>query len=145
MEIAQLGHVVLKVKDLERSEGFYCGLLGLSVSARAPEWSMLFLSLGQHHDVALLEIGDEAPQPASGTLGLDHLAFKLAGGVDALAGAKRELEAAGLSVAGVDHVVTKSLYLLDPDGNKLEIYVDGEAGWRDDPSLILSDAVPLEL
>lgn len=144
MKIGSLGHVVLCVKDLGRSESFYHELLGIPISVRAPEWSMTFLSLGQHHDVALLEVGDAQPPPAK-SLGVDHVAFKLAGGTQELAAAKRELEAAGLSVAGMDHVVTKSLYLLDPDGNKLEIYVDGDEGWRQDPTLILSDGKPLEL
>ena len=144
MKIGSLGHVVLCVKDLARSEAFYHELLGISISVRAPQWSMTFLSLGQHHDVALLEVSDAEPPPGK-TLGVDHVAFKLEGGDEALAAAKQELETAGVRVAGMDHVVTKSLYLLDPDGNKIEIFIDGDEGWREDPQLILSEGKALEL
>ena len=144
MKIGSLGHVVLCVKDLARSEAFYHELLGISISVRAPQWSMTFLSLGQHHDVALLETSDAEPLPRN-VLGVDHVAFKLTGGLPALAAAKQELEAAGVAVATMDHVVTKSLYLADPDGNKIEIFVDGDEGWREDPQLILSEGKALEL
>jgi catechol 2,3-dioxygenase len=135
VKIATLGHLVLKVKDLARSEAFYCDLLGIQISVRTPGNNMTFLTLGSHHELALLESSDS--EADGKTLGVDHFAFKLDGGLAELAAAKHELEQAGHAVAPIDHVVTKSLYFRDPDGNKVELYVDG-ADWRNDPKLIYS-------
>jgi catechol 2,3-dioxygenase len=135
VKIAALGHLVLKVKNLARSEAFYCDLLGMQISVRTPGNTMTFLTLGSHHELALLESSDSEAEGKS--LGVDHFAFKLDGGLPELAAAKHELEQAGHPVAPIDHVVTKSLYLRDPDGNKVELYVEG-ADWRDDPKLIYS-------
>jgi catechol 2,3-dioxygenase len=142
MDIETLGHVVIRVRDLERSEAFYHGLLGIPISARAPEWSMVFFTLGEHHDFAIAAVdATNSNQPT----GLDHVAFRLAGGLPGLRVAKAELEAAGVPAAGFDHTVTKSLYFEDPDGNRVELYVNTNEGWRDDPALILTEGGPLDL
>ena len=145
MQIAALGHVVLRVRDLARAEAFYHGLLGIPISARAPQWSMLFFTLGQHHDFAVTALGEAAGAPDAGQVGLDHVAFRIGGDLDALRAAKAELEAAGVEVAAFDHTVSKSLYLRDPDGNLVELFVDGNEAWRGDPSLILAEGGPLRL
>jgi len=145
MKIEALGHVVIRVRDLERAESFYHGLLGIPISARAPQWSMVFFTLGDHHDFAISAVGDAADAPSEKTLGLDHVAFRISGGLDALRSSKEQLEAAGVAVAAFDHTVTKSLYFRDPDGNLVELYVNSAAGWREEPSLILSEGGPLTL
>jgi catechol 2,3-dioxygenase len=145
VKIDALGHVVLRVRDLARAEAFYHELLGIPISARAPQWSMIFLTLGEHHDFAVSAIGAEAVPASEKALGLDHVAFRVAGGLDALQAAKTRLEVAGISVAAVDHTVTRSLYFRDPDGNLVEIYVNGTDAWRRDPTLILSEAGALDL
>ncbi len=139
-----LGHVVVRVDDLDKAEAFYRDLLGVPVSARAPEWSMIFFTLGEHHDFAISADGIDSPATPN-AVGLDHVAFRLAGGLEGLRAAKQELEAAGVQVAGVDHTVTRSLYFKDPAGNGVELYVNGTEGWRSDPALILSEAKALEL
>ncbi|MEN8158508.1 MAG: VOC family protein [Myxococcota bacterium] len=144
MRIEALGHVVIRVRDLERSVAFYHELLGIPISARAPEWSMVLFTLGEHHDFAIAAV-DPASSPDETTLGLDHFAFQLSGGLDALREARAELAAAGVPAAGFDHTVTKSLYFQDPDGNRVELYVNTTEAWRDDPSLILAEGGPLEL
>lgn len=136
MKINSLGHVVLKVADLERAEDFYTGLLGFEVCARYDEngMKMIFFSLGNHHDLALFEVpGGEAADDAAG---LHHVAFCIGDSVDQLIAARSELDAAGVASDPVDHEVTKSLYLRDPDGNMLELYVDVSDVWRTNPDSI---------
>lgn len=145
MRIDSLGHVVLRVRDLDRSQAFYHDLLGLPISARSEEWSMIFFTLGAHHDFAVAALGDDAASPDNKQVGLDHVAFKLEGGLQALRDAKAQLEGKGLKVAPIDHVVTKSIYCEDPDGNAVELYVDGDDAWRENPALILSEGGGLEL
>ena len=144
MRISSLGHVVIRVSDLERSERFYHDLLGLPISAKSDEWSMVFFTLGHHHDFAITVPAD-VTRPDANQIGLDHVAFKLEGGLESLREAKERVEAHGIQVAPVDHVVSKSIYFADPDGNGVELYVDGTEAWREDPSLILSKAGALEL
>jgi catechol-2,3-dioxygenase len=144
MKIDSLGHVVLKVTDLAQSRAFYHGLLGIPISAESDPWRMIFFTLGDHHNFAILEVGADAPKNFVG-VGVDHFAFKIAGGKDGLRKAKQELEGAGVELAPVDHHVSYSLYFNDPDGNRLEIYVDGVEGWETDPNLILKEATLLEL
>jgi catechol 2,3-dioxygenase len=146
MQIEALGHVVLRVRELARAEAFYHGLLGIPISARAPQWGMIFFTLSDHHDLAVSALGRDALAADEKAVGLDHAAFRLAGGLDALRAAKRRLEAAGHSVVGVDHVVTRSLYLRDPDGNGVELFVNADgANWRENPALILRESGALEL
>lgn len=145
MRIRSLGHVVLRVRDLDRAKSFYHGLLGLPISARSDDWSMIFFSLGQHHDFAVTAVGEAALPPETSQVGLDHIAFKLAGHLDALRDAKAHLESNGVKVLSMDHVVTKSIYFQDPDGNLVELYVDGTDAWREKPELILSEGGPLDL
>ncbi len=145
MQVESLGHVVIRVRDLKRAEEFYHELLGIPVSARAPEWSMVFFTLGQHHDFAISAVGADAASPGDKSVGLDHVAFQVSGGLEGLRSAKAKLEAAGVSVGAIDHTVSQSLYFRDPDGNGVELFVNGTEAWREDPGLILSDAKELKL
>ena len=144
MNIESLGHIVLKVRDLDKARDFYHGLLGLPISAESEDWRMVFFTLGAHHNFAILEVGSDAEANFAG-VGVEHFAFKLAGDINDLRQAKRDLEDAGVEVMPVDHNVSYSLYFHDDDGNRLEVYVDGVDGWREDPSLILQDAKRLDL
>lgn len=144
MKVRRLGHVVLRVRDLERAEAFYHELLGLPIAARSEPWSMTFFSLGSHHDFAVVAIGGDADSPAEHSLGLDHVAFCLGESLDDLREAKQKLATAGVELAAVDHRVTQSLYFRDPDGNAIELYVDGSDDWKRDPRAVLSESGPLE-
>lgn len=143
MKIESLGHIVLKVSDLEVSRRFYHDLLAIPISAESAEWGMIFFTLGSHHNFAILEVGSEAEKNFDG-FGVEHFAFKIAGDLHSLHEAKLELEKEGVDVMPVDHNVSYSLYFRDPDGNRLELYIDGVEGWEDDPSLILTEATALE-
>ena len=146
MKIKSLGHVVLRVTDLERAERFYGGLLGLPVCAHMDEggFKMAFFSLGNHHDFALMQVSGEGSSRSESAVGLHHVAFNIGTTLDELRAAKAKLDAAGVATTPIDHEVTKSLYLADPDGNGVEVYVDVSDSWRRDPARV-AQVKPLEL
>jgi catechol 2,3-dioxygenase len=146
MKIKSLGHVVLRVTDLERAERFYGGVLGLAVCAHMDEggFKMAFFSLGNHHDFALMQVSGEGSSRSESAVGLHHVAFKIGTTLDELRAARDNLEAAGVATTPIDHEVTKSLYFADPDGNGVEVYVDVSDAWRGDPSRV-AKVKPLEL
>ena len=145
MEVKQLGHVVLKVRDLERSERFYTEVLGLPIAARAQEPPAIFFTLGNHHDFAIWGVGPDGPDSAENSPGLFHVAFKIGESRDELREAKAHLEALGVEIAMIfDHTVSESVYFNDPDGNTIELYVDVSDAWRTDPQAV-TGAVPLSL
>lgn len=122
----RIGHVVIKVSDLNRSRAFYTEVLGMEVMNDTPEAGLLFLANHRrdHHELALLEVGTGAKQPEPGTLGLVHIAFRLET-QEKLEAAYRELKARGVPISfTVNHGVTNSVYFTDPDGNELEVYCD---------------------
>ena len=145
MKIKSLGHVVVQVSDLERAERFYGDLLGLPVCAHYDEngMRMAFFSLGNHHDFAVLEVGGDVDRGENAT-GLHHVAFNIGTTMDELREAKAKLDAAGVASDPIDHEVTKSLYLADPDGNGIELYIDASDAWRKDPQRV-AQVMPLEL
>lgn len=149
IEVMGVGHVVLKVTDLDRSLAFYCTALGLTEVARGDfgDGTMVFLSSGRnHHDVGLVEVASDARRPDGSDIGLYHVALKIGNDLDALRAAKAHLEASGVTIQWVgDHRVSQSLYVADPDGNNIELFVDADpAIWRDDPTSV-AHAVSLDL
>jgi catechol 2,3-dioxygenase len=144
MEIQQLGHVVLKVRDRERSERFYGEVLGLPIAARMDAPPMTFFTLGNHHDFAIVEVG-HGPDSPPNSPGLFHVAFKVGDSTDALRETKAYLEAHDVAIAGIaDHTVSESIYINDPGGNAIELYVDASDVWRTDPQAVAAIA-PLAL
>ena len=121
----RIGHVHLKVSDLERSLAFYVGVLGFQVTARYGAEAAFISAGGYHHHIGLNtweSLG--GPPPAPGTTGLYHAAILYPSRAD-LADALRRLHAAGVPLTGAsDHGVSEALYLSDPDGNGLELYHD---------------------
>lgn len=146
VSVKALGHVVLKVRSLARALPFYRDVLGLREVARF-RGSMVFFSIGSnHHDLALAEVGEGAPGADPAAVGLYHVAFKVGDGLDALRAMKARLDAHGVPVLGMsDHRVSQSLYVRDPDGTEIELYVDADpAVWRDDPAAV-ANVRPLRL
>jgi catechol 2,3-dioxygenase len=124
IQARKLGHVVLKVRDAQKSKEFYMRALGLKVANDAPHMGAVFLSFGaQHHDLALFQLATgEAPEAAQP--GLHHTAWQL-GSFEELQAAYRELGALGIPVeSAIEHNVTRSIYFHDPDGNRVELYCD---------------------
>jgi catechol 2,3-dioxygenase len=146
MKIKALGHVVLRVRDCARAEKFYNGVLGLPVCARLNEngMRMLFFSLGNHHDFAVMEVSGEGSAKGPAAVGLDHVAFNIGKTLDELREAKAKLDEAGIKSNPIDHEVSKSLYFSDPDGNGVELYVDASDVWRREPQRV-AQIHPLEL
>lgn len=147
IRIQRVGHVVLKVRSLERSVPFYRDVLGLKEVARLGGRMVFFSATGEnHHDLALLEVGEAAPRPAREAVGLYHVALKIGDRLDALRAAKAQLDAHGVTIAGLsDHRVSQSIYLSDPDGNGLELYIDADPTvWRGNPEAVATVG-PLEL
>jgi catechol-2,3-dioxygenase len=129
LEIKELGHIVLYVKDLDRSVHFYRDVLGFraivpSDGSRAR--AMAFSSGRTHHELLLIEVGKDAPHPGTGyRSGLYHFGLKVGDSDDELRDVLATLSAEGVRVVGsADHTSTHSLYLLDPDDNELELYID---------------------
>jgi len=145
INVQQLGHVVLQVSDLERSERFYSDVLGLAVSARMDSPATTFFTLGNHHDFAISALGPDAAPPSPKSPGLAHVAFKIGNSIDELRRAKADLDALGVAIVmTADHTVSQSVYIEDPDGNWVEIYVDVSDVWRTDPQTVATVA-PLSL
>jgi catechol 2,3-dioxygenase len=156
VEIKDLGHVVLYVRNLERSVTFYRDVLGFrqispepgDSNPRFPAAAFSSASGRTHHELLLIEVGEDAqPLPHGRRVGLYHIGLKVGDSDDELREALARLHDAGVTVSGAsDHTVSHSLYILDPDGNELELYVDvPEADWRADPSLVISAIKPLRL
>jgi catechol-2,3-dioxygenase len=156
MTVRELGHVVLYVRDVERSAHFYrdvlgwrqiggAGLdgvegLGLPVAA--------FSSGRTHHELLLIEVGPDAePIPAGRRVGMYHFGLKVGDTDEELAEAWARLQDAGATIVGAsDHTVTHSLYIEDPDGNEIELYVDVPGvDWKSDPELFFAPIKPLHL
>jgi len=120
-----IGHVHLRVADLERALGFYHGVLGFAIMLRMGGSAAFLSAGGYHHHIGLNTWESRGGQPpAPGTTGLYHVAI-LYPTRAALADALRRLLAAGIALDGAsDHGVSEALYLRDPDQNGVELYWD---------------------
>ena len=126
-----IGHVHLKVSDLERSLGFYVGVLGLQLTQRYGAQAAFVSAGGYHHHIGLNTWQSEGGgPPASGNTGLYHLAIRYPTRAD-LAKAVQRLVEARIRLRGAsDHGVSEAIYLDDPDSNGVELYWDRpEAEW----------------
>jgi catechol 2,3-dioxygenase len=129
-----IGHVHLKVADLERALAFYCGVLGFELTMRYGAGAAFVSAGGYHHHIGLNTWESQGgPPPAPGTTGLYHVAIRYPSR-EALADGLRRLIAAGIPLDGAsDHGVSEALYLHDPDHNGLELYWDRPRGeWPQD-------------
>lgn len=121
----RIGHVHLKVADLERAIAFYRDVLGFELTQRYGRQAAFLSAGGYHHHIGLntWESSGGSPPPA-GTTGLYHMAILYPTRTE-LADALRRLLAAGIPLEGAsDHGVSEALYLRDPDGNGVELYWD---------------------
>lgn len=122
---ADIGHVHLKVADLERALGFYCGVLGFTLMQRFGDQAAFVSAGGYHHHLGLntWDSRGGAPPP-TGSTGLYHTAIRFPTRRDLAVAVARVLDA-GISLSGAsDHGVSEAIYLDDPDGNGVELYWD---------------------
>ena len=120
-KIKRVGHVVLGVRDPQRSIKFYTEALGMELVNVLEDMQMAFLSFGERdHDIAVIKVPEDQPV---GSSGLAHTALEIEGGQEQLRELYARLKSYGAKVEfTVDHVLTKSVYFFDPDGNRLEIF-----------------------
>jgi len=120
-----IGHVHLKVSDLDRALGFWSGVLGFEVMARIGDQAAFISAGGYHHHIGLNTWESRgAPPPPRNTTGLYHVAIRYPDRAT-LADAVRRVLAAGFPLDGAsDHGVSEAIYLHDPDGNGVELYRD---------------------
>jgi catechol 2,3-dioxygenase len=148
MEVKELGHIVLYVRDVEVSRGFYRDVLGWKEIVGVEHRMAMFSSGRTHHELLLMEVGPNAtPIPPAPRVGLYHFGLKVGTTDDELREALRTLSEAGATIVGTaDHGVTHSLYIADPDGNEIELYIDVQPeAWREDPQAIMAPVRALRL
>jgi len=130
-----IGHVHLKVADLDRALDFYCGVLGFELQQRIGDDAAFVSAGGYHHHIGLNTWHSKgAPPPPAKSTGLFHVAIRYPDR-RALADALRRLSREGIQLGGAsDHGVSEALYLNDPDGNGIELYWDRpREGWPRSP------------
>ena len=146
--LVQLGHVVLYVRNLDKSLEFYQDIVGLSLTGRIFNNRAAVLTGGTtHHELLLIEVGD-APGPGTGRrLGLYHIGWCVGENMDQLRAAYARVTEHGLELDGMaDHTISFSIYLRDPDGNEIELYVDNpEVDWRNTNEWVERPVKPLTL
>jgi catechol 2,3-dioxygenase len=147
MKVKELGHLVLYVRNVERSAAFYRDVLGWDpVFPDTLGMPVAAFSSGRtHHELLLIEVGEDASPPARGRhLGLYHFGLKVGDSDEELREVVQRLREADVTIVGAsDHTVTHSLYVLDPDGNEIELYIDVPGvDWKSDPALIMAPIKP---
>ena len=126
----ELGHLVLNVQNLDVSVPFYCNVLGMRLRRRGKVngRQMAFLSFGsKDHDIGLLEVGASAHPQDDTRAGLRHVAFRIGDRIEQLRAFKKHLDVLGITPRRTsEHRTSRSIYMQDPDGIELEVYVDSE-------------------
>ncbi len=146
--MTELGHVVFYVRRLAPMLAFYTGVVGLTPRGSIFHGRAALLTGGRtHHELLLIEVGDAEGPPAGRRIGLYHVGWKVGDTLDDLRAARARIEAAGVPIEGIsDHTVSQSLYLRDPDGNEVELFVDNPAfDWRTDDGWMEAPVKPLRL
>ena len=120
-KITKVGHVVLGCRDPQASIKFYTENLGMELVQFNQEFQMAFFSFGERdHDIAVIKVPEDQPV---GSAGLTHTALQIEGGEAELRELYQRLKAHGVTVdLTADHFLTKSVYVFDPDGNRLELF-----------------------
>lgn len=146
--MSELGHIAFYVRNLERSVAFYQKVVGLNVVARIFQGRAAVLSGGnRHHDLLLIQVSTGDGPLTGRRIGLYHTGWKVGNTLNDLRAALDRAQLHGIPVEGTaDHKVMFSLYLRDPDGNEVELFVDNpHHDWRRDGTWIEAPVNPLDL
>jgi catechol 2,3-dioxygenase len=146
--MTELGHVVYYVGNLQASLTFYRDAVGLEVIGEIFNGRAALLSSGRtHHELLLIQIG-EADGPLHGKrIGLYHVGWKIGNSMAQLKTCYRRLNELGYAVDGLsDHTISQSIYLHDPDGNEVELYVDNpDYDWKNNDDWMETPVKPLNI
>ena len=121
----RLGHLVIRVRDLDRSEQFYTDVLGLHVTEKR-EGAMVFMSAGSDssHELALVPVGADAPGSEQDRVGLYHFAWEMESFED-LKKIYQHMKQRDVDIGGLgDHGISMGVYFFDPDGNEIEAFYE---------------------
>ena len=146
--MTNLGHVVFYVRDLDRSVKFYTEIVGLNLKGRIFNNRAAMLSGGStHHELLLIQVGDAQGPMHGKRIGLYHVGWKIGASIDELRSQYSRILELGYDIDGLsDHTITQSIYLRDPDGNEIELYVDDpDYDWQNDDSWMEAPVKPLVL
>lgn len=143
-----LGHLVFYVRDLQRSLDFYMYVVGLQhVGSIFNDKAAILTGGSTHHELLLIEVG-EAHGPLQGRrIGLYHVGWKMGNSIEELKMVYQRVIDNDVELDGIsDHTVSQSLYVRDPDGNEVELYVDNpKINWKTDKRWIDEPVKPLKL
>jgi len=146
--MVELGHYVLYVRNMAPMVKFYTDVVGLDVAGTTFGGRATALTGGRtHHELLLIEVG-EAPGPMQGRrVGLYHTGWCIGDHDDQLRAAIERCKGHGIAVMGTtDHGVSHSVYVLDPDGNEVEMYVDvPDFDWKNNDQWLEHPVAPLHL
>lgn len=149
--LPELSHMVLYVRDVGRAAEFYGDVLGWRRLPLPPGPPIAAFSSGRtHHELLLIQVGEDAtPIPQGRRVGMYHFGVKVGDSDDELRAMLARVQARPdlVTVVGAsDHTVTHSLYVVDPDGNEVELFIDVPGvDWRNDPTLFAAPTRPLRL
>ncbi len=145
MGIQRVGHVVLKVRDLEKAKAFYVGILGMKIGKEDSKRGMFLRFDDYHHDIAIFKTGEDAALPTENQVGLVHVAL-VTDGIETVRHYYDRCKAAGVEIVGTtNHAITNSLYIKDPEGNTIEIYAEvPEYNWREEGMGFMASPLDIE-
>ena len=144
MPIQRVGHVVLKMRDLDEAKRFYNGVLGMKIADEREDMGVFFRFDDYHHDISVFKVVEDAAAPERNQVGLAHVAM-IADSFESVQTMYQKLKDSGVEgIRTADHGVTKSVYFKDPEGNELEIYCEvPETPWQQVDTIIKS--YPLDI
>lgn len=145
MPIERVGHVVLKMRDLEAAKHFYGDILGMKVANEREGFGVFFRFNDYHHDIAVFQVDEDAASPEKNQVGLAHVAL-VADSLDTVKAIYRRLKDHDVPIDRTrDHGYTKSVYCKDPEGNEIEIYCEvPEKPWESFDTVIRSEPLDLD-
>ena len=146
--MSELGHIVYYVRNLQASVKFYRDAVGLTLSGEIFNGRAALLSGGHtHHELLLIEVGDATGPLKGRRIGLYHAGWKIGNSMADLNACYQRLNQLGYPVDGLsDHTISQSIYLRDPDGNEVELFVDNpDYDWKNNDDWMEVPVKPLRL